>query len=133
MDACYSFYVINLPAHPAEQHALATNHVSPGAIETLNSWLIPTAQNWNELTQLLVGPKQNTNHYRPISQSRCFFAVAPSTMKALLDSARSTIAMGLNSHMAHFTLDSSDIPTARDQNELARFFCRFGNRVRERS
>ena len=108
-----------IPAHPAEQHALATNHVSPGTIETLNSWLIPTAQNWNELTQLLVGPKPNTI---VLSPSRCFFAVAPSTMKVLLHSAQSTIALGINSHITHFTLDPSDIPTARDQNELARLF-----------
>ena len=108
-----------MPAHPAEQHALATNHVSPGAIETLNSWLIPTAQNWNELTQLLVGPKP-----KPIvlSPSGCFFAVAPTTMKVLLHSAQSTIALGTNSHDTQFTLDPSDIPTARDQNELARLF-----------
>ena len=102
-----------------EQYALATNHVSPGAIETLNSWLIPTAQNWNELTQLLVGPKP-----KPIvlSPSRWFFAVAPTTMKVLLHSAQSTIALGTNSHDTQFTLDPSDIPTARDQNELARLF-----------
>ena len=106
-----------MPAHPAEQHALATNHVSPGTIETLNSWLIPTAQNWNELTRLLVGPKPNTI---VLSPSRCFFAVTPSTMKVLLQSAQSTIALGINSHITHFTLDPSDIPTARDQNELAR-------------
>ena len=107
------------PAHPAVQHALATNHVSPGAIETLNSWLIPTAQNWNELTQLLVGPKP-----KPIvlSPSGCFFAVAPTTMKVLLHSAQSTIALGTNSHDTQFTLDPSDITTARDQNELARLF-----------
>ena len=87
--------------------------------ETLNSWLIPTAQNWNELTQLLVGPKP-----KPIvlSPSRCFFAVAPTTMKVLLHSAQSTIALGTNPHDTHFTLDSSDIPTARDQNELTRLF-----------
>ena len=28
----------------------------------------------------------------------------------------------LNSHMAHFTLDPSDIPTARSQTERTRFF-----------
>ena len=30
--------------------------------------------------------------------------------------------MGLNSHMAYFTLDPSDIPTARTQTERARLF-----------
>ena len=40
-----------------------------------------------------------------------------------MHSAQSTIALGINSHITHFTLDpSSDIPTARDQNELARLF-----------
>ena len=43
-------------------------------------------------------------------------------MKVLLHSAQSTIALGINSHNTHFTLDPSDIPTARDQNELARLF-----------
>merc|ERR1712078_559409 len=81
--------------------------------------LPPPAQNWNELTQLLVGPKPNTI---VLSPSRCFFAVSPSTMKVLLHSAQSTIALGINSHITHFTLDPSDIPTARDQNELARLF-----------
>ena len=93
--------------------------MSPGTIETLNSWLIPTAQNWSELTRLLVGPKPNTI---VLSPSRSFFAVTPSTMKVLLQSAQSTIALGINSHITHFTLDPSDIPTARDQNELARLF-----------
>ena len=48
--------------------------------------------------------------------------MAPSTMKVLLHSAQSTIALGINSHITHFTLDPSDTPTARDQNELARLF-----------
>ena len=43
-------------------------------------------------------------------------------MKVLLHSSQSTIALGINSHIIHFTLDPSDIPTARDQNELARLF-----------
>ena len=41
-------------------------------------------------------------------------------MKVLLRTAQKKIALGLNSHMAYFTLNSSDIPTARNQNELAR-------------
>ena len=36
--------------------------------------------------------------------------------------AQNTIAMGLNSHMAHFTLNPWDIPTARDQTELVPLF-----------
>ena len=39
------------------ERTLTTNHVGPGEIETLASWQIPTAQNWGELTRLLVGPK----------------------------------------------------------------------------
>ena len=39
-----------------------------------------------------------------------------------MHSAQSTIALGTNPHDTHFTLDSSDIPTARDQNELTRLF-----------
>ena len=39
-----------------------------------------------------------------------------------MHSAQSTIALGTNSHDTQFTLDPSDIPTARDQNELARLF-----------
>ena len=30
--------------------------------------------------------------------------------------------MGLNSHMAYFTLNPSDIPNVRDQTELVRLF-----------
>ena len=108
-----------MPAHPAEQHAPATNHVSPGIIETMNSCQIPTAQNWNELTQLLVGPKPNNV---VLSPSGCFFAVAPSTMKVLMHSAQSTITLSNNTHNTHITLDPWDIPTARDQNELTRLF-----------
>ena len=33
-----------------------------------------------------------------------------------------TYLMGLNSHIAHFTTNPSDIPTARDQTELVRLF-----------
>ena len=41
-------------------------------------------------------------------------------MKVLLRTAQKKIALGPNSHMAYFTLNSSDIPIARNQNELAR-------------
>ena len=100
-------------------YAPATNHVSPGIIEAMNYWQIPTAQNWNELTQLLVGPKPNNI---VLSPSGCFFAVAPSTMKVLMHSAQSTISLSNNTHNTHVTLDPWDIPTARDQNELTRLF-----------
>ena len=43
-------------------------------------------------------------------------------MKTFLRTAQHTIAMGLNAHMAHFTLEPWDIPTARNQTELTRFF-----------
>ena len=47
----------------------------------------------------------------------------PSTMDVRPSTAQNTIAMGLNSHMAHFTLtNTSDVPTARDQTEQVRHF-----------
>ena len=46
--------------------------------------------------------------------------MTPTIMKVLLRIAQKKIALGLNSHMAYFTLNASDIPTARSQNELAR-------------
>ena len=92
--------------------------MSPGdVIDTLASWQIPTAQNWGDLTQLLVGPKPHTI---VLSPDRRFFAVTPTIMKVLLRTAQDKIALGLNSHMAYFTLNASDIPIARSQNELAR-------------
>ena len=93
--------------------------MSPGIIEAMNSWQIPTAQNWNELTQLFVGPKPNNI---VLSPSGCFFAVAPSNMKVLMHSAQSMITLSNNTHNTHVTLDPWDIPTARDQNELTRLF-----------
>ena len=41
-------------------------------------------------------------------------------MKVLLRTAQNKIALGLNSHITYFTLNSSDIPIARNQNELTR-------------
>ena len=43
-------------------------------------------------------------------------------MRILLHTARRTIAMGLNAHMAYCTLELSDVPTARGQNERAWYF-----------
>ena len=43
-------------------------------------------------------------------------------MKVLLQSAQSTIDLSNNTHNTHVTLGPWDIPTARDQNELARLF-----------
>ena len=106
---------IGIAAHPAGQRALTTNHVSPGAIETLASCQIPTAQNWGELTRLLVGPKPPRTTCTVLSPDGSFFAVNPRIMKELLSTAQNTIAMGLNSHTAYFTLNLSDIPTVRDQ------------------
>ena len=75
-----------MPAHPAEEDALTANHVSPGGeIETLATWQIPTAQNWGELTRLLVGPKPHTI---ALSPGRCFFAVTPTILKVLLRTAQ---------------------------------------------
>ena len=110
-----------MPAHPAAHDTSATNRGSPGDIETLASWQIPTVQNWPELKGLLTGPTQRVI---VLSPDKSFFAVAPNIMKKFLRTAQYTIAMrmGLNSHMAYFTLDPSDILTARSQTERARLF-----------
>ena len=42
--------------------------------------------------------------------------------KKKCDCKKKTIALGTNPHDTHFTLDPSDIPTARDQTELTRLF-----------
>ena len=110
-----------MPAHPAAHDTSATNRGSPGDIETLASWQIPTAQNWPELKRLLTGPAQRVI---VLSPDKSFFAVAPTIMEKFLRTAQYTIAMGLNSHMAYFTLDPSDIPTARSQTERTRLFRR---------
>ena len=89
------------------ERTLTTNHVGPGEIETLASWQIPTAQNWGELTRLLVGPKPPC--IVVLSPDGSFFAVNPRTMNVLLSTAQNTIAMGLNSHMAYFTLNPNYI------------------------
>ena len=99
---------------------MTTNHVSPNVIETFASWQIPTAQNWGELTRLLVGPKPPCTIV--LSPDGSFFAVNSRTMNVLLSAAQNTIAMGLNSHTAYFILNPSDIPNARDQAELVRLF-----------
>ena len=83
-----------------------------------NPQQIPTAQNWGELTQLLAEPPNTI----VLSPNGSFFAVNSRTMNVLLSIAQSTIAMGLNSHMAYLTLNHSDIPTAQDQAELIRLF-----------
>ena len=67
------------------ERTLTTNHVGPGEIETLASWQIPTAQNWGELTRLLVGPKPPCTIV--LSPDGFFFAVNPRTMSRVFQSA----------------------------------------------
>ena len=80
-------------------------------IETLASWQIPTAQNWPVLNRLLIGPARRVIALE--SPGKSFFAalahLAPTIMERFLHTAQNMISMGLNSHMAHFTLDPSDI------------------------
>ena len=109
-----------LPAHLAVQQVMTTTNVRPSDIETLASWRIPTARNWPELNHTLTGPTPRA--VVVLSPDRSFFAVTTSTMRTLLRTAQHTIAMGLNAHMAQFTLEPSDIPTARNHTELMQFF-----------
>ena len=82
--------------------------MSPNVIETFASWQIPTAQNWGELTRLLVGPKQPCTI--ALSPDGSFFAVNPRTMNVLLSTAQNTIALGLNSLIAYGISDGTSYP-----------------------
>ena len=68
---------------------------------------------------MLTGPAP---HAVALSPDNSFFAVTPVTMRTLLRTAQHTIAMGLNAHMAYCTLELSDVPTARGQNQRAWYF-----------
>ena len=86
----------------------ATTQVSLGTNPTF-----PTARSLDELIRLLDGPSAH-----PIVLSaEGYFAISPSTMEVFLNSVRASPRTDLG---ALTNIISSDIPTARDRNELIR-------------
>ena len=97
-----------MPASPAGPFAPATTQVSLGTNPTF-----PTARSLDELIRLFDGPSAH-----PIVLStEGYFAVSPTKMEAFLNSARASPRADLG---ALTNIISSDIPTARNRNELAR-------------
>ena len=97
-----------MPASPAGPFAPATTQVRLGT----NS-MFPVAKSLDELTRLLNGPSAH-----PIVLStEGYFAMSSSTLEVFLSSVRASPRTDLG---ALTNITSSNIPTARDQNELKR-------------